>query len=301
MEIVVVDDGSHDETEQVVRELSEGNSEVILCRNDRTKGPSGARNTGILKASGQYIAFLDSDDEWLENHLSDGMRFLDGHPEIDVLFGNFEVVEHETNRHLFTWFDQKRTLLSLDALEIEEGFHSIQDNLFIALVKESSFHVSSAIIRQDVCKNTLFNESSCSSEDRDFAIRLDRRSGAAFAYRDEPTHIYYRHPTSLTGGNGLEDSKILLKDTMYLYNGYLDEFELSKGERHTIRSLLSEDYLDLSYVQRKQSDFRAAVGSTVSSARNRLGVGCVIELAKIAGEWVLSRRNLAKNQDCVRR
>jgi len=68
IEIIIVDDGSNDNTEGVVREYTNGN--VKYFRVYTNKGPAYARNLGIKKSQGKYIAFQDSDDKWLPSKIS---------------------------------------------------------------------------------------------------------------------------------------------------------------------------------------------------------------------------------------
>jgi glycosyltransferase involved in cell wall biosynthesis len=66
-EIIVVDDGSTDNTEQVARAFDK--QQVKYVRHEKNMGPAAARNTGIGHATGKYIAFQDSDDEWFPQKL----------------------------------------------------------------------------------------------------------------------------------------------------------------------------------------------------------------------------------------
>jgi glycosyltransferase involved in cell wall biosynthesis len=69
LEVVVVDDGSKDDTVRIVQAEARHDSRVKLIQHDRQKGAQAARNTGIRRATGEWIAFLDSDDYWLPDSL----------------------------------------------------------------------------------------------------------------------------------------------------------------------------------------------------------------------------------------
>jgi glycosyltransferase involved in cell wall biosynthesis len=88
LEIIIVDDGSTDNTQSIVNSLREKCSKIVFCHNARSKGPSGARNTGILISTGNYLSFLDSDDVWLSGHLTTGVKVLNEPSDIDILFRN---------------------------------------------------------------------------------------------------------------------------------------------------------------------------------------------------------------------
>ena len=67
-EMVIVDDGSDDDTEDII--ASYGDSRIVYRRQDAgKKGAAAARNAGIAMSRGEYVAFIDSDDEWLPKKL----------------------------------------------------------------------------------------------------------------------------------------------------------------------------------------------------------------------------------------
>lgn len=84
--LFVVDDGSTDETNQLMAQYS-GNLKVHYLKQEN-KGVSAARNFGIKSSEAPWIAFLDSDDEWLPHKLSTQVKFAHDHPEFRFIHSN---------------------------------------------------------------------------------------------------------------------------------------------------------------------------------------------------------------------
>jgi glycosyltransferase involved in cell wall biosynthesis len=83
-EIVVVDDGSTDHTRRIVEEYADQGIKFIQQHN---RGAGAARNKGICETSGEYIAFLDADDIWLENKTRLQVDYLNKHPKAGLVSG----------------------------------------------------------------------------------------------------------------------------------------------------------------------------------------------------------------------
>ena len=80
LELIVVDDASTEDIEAACDAFNDDRLRYI--RRNECGGPGAARNTGVSAATGQYIAFQDSDDEWLTDKLEQQLSFLQQHPEV---------------------------------------------------------------------------------------------------------------------------------------------------------------------------------------------------------------------------
>jgi glycosyltransferase involved in cell wall biosynthesis len=87
-EVLVVDDGSTDETERALQEY-EGR---IRYHRQENAGRAAARNTALRIAAGEFVAFLDSDDLWLPDKLAREVEALDAHPSAGLVHGHVEMI-----------------------------------------------------------------------------------------------------------------------------------------------------------------------------------------------------------------
>lgn len=91
-EIIVVDDGSTDNTESTLRQFGER----IRYFKQQNQGVSSARNTAIRNSRGEYVAFLDSDDIWAAEKLAAQVLVLDSDPEVGLVYCDWSVMSGET-------------------------------------------------------------------------------------------------------------------------------------------------------------------------------------------------------------
>jgi glycosyltransferase involved in cell wall biosynthesis len=90
-EAIIVDDGSSDDTAALVRALAKSNPRIKYIYHSN-RGPALSKNTGLLAACGLFAAFLDSDDEYHEDHLMIRRRILLQNPGLDMIHGGVKII-----------------------------------------------------------------------------------------------------------------------------------------------------------------------------------------------------------------
>jgi glycosyltransferase involved in cell wall biosynthesis len=90
-ELIIVDDESIDQTAEATALLAREDPRIIYIYQQHS-GPAAGRNNGTAAAQGEYLSFLDSDDEYLPEHLERRVRYLREHPEADFLHGGAHIL-----------------------------------------------------------------------------------------------------------------------------------------------------------------------------------------------------------------
>ena len=96
-EILIIDDASTEDLSIVVNNFND--PRIKLIRNDKKGNAGTVRNTGIDLACGEYIAFLDSDDEWFPDHLKSKIEYINSH-SCDGTFGSVFVFDGTSDRYV---------------------------------------------------------------------------------------------------------------------------------------------------------------------------------------------------------
>lgn len=156
LELIVVDDGSTDATPAVLA----GYGERIATLRQPKSGRSAARNAGIERARGEWIAFLDSDDAWLPGKLARQVAFHEEHPEIAMSAHGLERM-HPDGR-------SERVPPRHDTDALRESFLAIADHF--------AFAPSAVMVRTDAARDVGgFDPAFDGTEDLDFALRVAQR------------------------------------------------------------------------------------------------------------------------------
>ncbi len=87
-ELIIVDDGSTDKSLEIVQSISDERLKLVSQEN---AGEGAARNRGIREANREFIAFLDADDYWKENHLAVLKRLIEKFPKVGIYASNYQI------------------------------------------------------------------------------------------------------------------------------------------------------------------------------------------------------------------
>lgn len=93
-ELIAVDDGSEDNSAQLLENYKNSNSKINVVYQQHQFLPT-ARNNGIKNSKGEYITFLDSDDEYHIDHILKRINYLTLHPQVDFLHGGVKIIGNE--------------------------------------------------------------------------------------------------------------------------------------------------------------------------------------------------------------
>jgi len=159
-EIIVVDDGSTDTTTQALEQYGRAITIVHQVNN----GVSAARNAGIRKATGRWIAFLDSDDEWKENYLARQSEQIRCNPNVIAFITNAINIDNGGRSH--THFEKiiLKRFGTATFVRVKRPFRTIMN---------SHWYLQSMVVRcETLLKAGLFDTTLSNSEDRDVIARL---------------------------------------------------------------------------------------------------------------------------------
>lgn len=159
-EILVVDDASPDDTASVVRAIPD--PRIRYIRHEKNKGSSATRNTGIKAAKGEFIAFLDDDDEWCEDKLELQVKKI---AECDVVLC--------------------MGIAGGRPLRVHRGPNVTLDDL-----RKGGFNPSSLLAKTGVLREVMFDEDLRQGEDWDVFIRIGQRY--RIGWIPEPLLLYNR-------------------------------------------------------------------------------------------------------------
>lgn len=194
LEVVVIDDGSADNTGKVVQHFCERDSRVTYYK-QANAGLSAARNTGLERIKGDYVQFLDADDLLEKDKLEQQVKLFEAHPEADIVYGSVRYFTRDpydpADRKLTYWGPDQEWMPRLAG----------KGKVILAQALKGNFsHLSSMLFRRRIVKQTGFFDTGMKAmEDYEFLLRCVL-GDAFFFYHDTPgTYSLVRwHPDNMS-------------------------------------------------------------------------------------------------------
>lgn len=184
-EIIIIDDGSTDGTADCISKFINKDIRYIYQSN---QGPSAARNRGIQETTGEYITFLDSDDQWLEDKNQVQMDFLSSHSDVYLVSG------------IAWWWDIVSGKRWLDSYKTRKYNEIRRDILIENIVGNPSMVMLKRVVLDKI---GLFNPQMRWGEDWDLWIRIISKFNVVIL--PNPVIVYSSHPKSLSQTDILEN------------------------------------------------------------------------------------------------
>lgn len=176
-EIIIVNDGSTDDTAAVVNPYQ--SQEVVQYIEQQNQGAGAARNTGILVARHEWIAFLDGDDEWLADHMERHSSLLSQHAELVWSTGNYYRCLCTQNHR-----QQAQSNLGLPEPDLSNDYYQ-------AFLERDHGCMNTMVVRKDVLLEAgLFDADAPILEDLDLWLKIAHRHQRIGIVRT-PTAVYH--------------------------------------------------------------------------------------------------------------
>jgi glycosyltransferase involved in cell wall biosynthesis len=193
-ELIIVDDGSNDDTPDIASAFKD--DRILFLRHQAALGAPQARNTALRACNGEYVAFLDDDDEWLATKLARQMSLFSKAPEkVGVVYTAFEQIEE----------DRKSNPVPKELSHRAGDIHA-------ALLEGNFITLPSVMIRKK-CLETigLFDEEMPRLQDWEFLIRLSKQYH--FMFINEPLLTIHCSKDSISGDDAAlaEAMELILK------------------------------------------------------------------------------------------
>lgn len=260
IEVIAVDDGSTDDTVELLEQLSGGDARLRVFRQPHAGRPAVGRNRGLAEARGDYVCFLDQDDLYHPDKLRQSVALLDGRPDADVVFHDVKRIDAEGRELPGTHLgDQRFMERAGDLLEPcgTDCFVCGPRLYHFMSLHYSAMATTSVLLRRSflVERGLRFSEDLAVADDAAMWFDLARQGRVLVLDR---VLSYYR----LHGANTSLNQERMLSDVVRLHrrNYRTAQASFSAGELSAYRRKLARIHFDLGYcydVANRRGDARA--------------------------------------------
>ena len=197
LELVIFDDGSTDNTADLVKGIQERDARLRYVTLAANRGIGYARNAGLRHAAGSFIALADSDDLWFPGRLTAQLEILWRYPEIDILFGDFMNIDHVLGTEGLGLLEARRGLDLVMTREIEDRLFLVESGLEIGILRSNFIAAPTMVLRREVFERVGGFNDDLGGPELEFCWRA-AILGARYAYMDRPLIERHRLTDGLT-------------------------------------------------------------------------------------------------------
>jgi len=259
LEIVLVDDGSTDDPEAIVRAI--GDARIRYQRTPPSGGPSRPRNLGVEAARGRYVFFFDADDLMLPGKIAAQLELMEREPGLALTFTNFRVVDPQGATLNDDFLAGYETFGRLRGLVAGGAGRLPRDAFYLGLLRANFIGTSSVAVRREVLAEVGgFDVGLASGEDIDLWLRIARNHDCG--YVDVVGHAYRSHPTSVMhqfeARHPLARIEVVRRHLPYVTD---------PATRRTMIRRLADNHASLGYIWQVRGDAGLARGNYLASLR----------------------------------
>lgn len=245
-ELIVVDDGSTDGTQNLVSQLAHCLPQPVRYVRQANGGHAAARNTGISAAVGEFLAFHDSDDEWLPHHLMTCVRALRENKDTDWIYGSSKIV-HSTIQSTIassSFYDDEKPRPFLNLRVDRRGDVAvIADTRVVEYAIRHGLYcgLQNSLLRRECFDHVRLINGSM-ADDQLFTIEA-LKSGIRIAYLDQVHLIYRVHEDNVSGASGdTEKLERVMRQVIADFEDLRTRVHLTPNEDRSFRQRLLQEY-----------------------------------------------------------
>ena len=207
LRIVVVDDGSTDDSADIAR--SYGPSVHVIAQTNR--GVSGARNTALAAATAPFVAFLDQDDVWKPGKLRQQVQLIERHPEVGMVFTDMTILRPDGTIVEDGFLASTREYAELDREPLGDGAFLLGPGAGHAISRCNFISPSTALVRRSsLAAIGGFDERFRLCDDADCWMRLLHRCRAISIEKPLVLSLLYSENASLVKWRGMLEERLAI-------------------------------------------------------------------------------------------
>lgn len=228
LELIIIDDGSTDNTKNVIRSYNDNRIKYYYQRN---LGPGAARNYGMSLSKAKFIAFIDSDDMYKPNKLEEQLHFLTNNSQYGLVYCEAEVIDSDGNH--------------LGDVKSDSNYTNKEDMHAFMLFRQVMPAVAAIVIRRECYEAGFrYDENLFGGEDYNFVLKLSEKFN--FYYLPLNLYKYRRHNKNITNEQAKMEEGELKVLSQYSDEDFINKVNASNFSELDKNLLLAKIFIKLS-------------------------------------------------------